>query len=106
MNRCAVWFILWPRNGGFRPKPGHRMDSTPISSILWPANGIQSTRILQAKAARQLCIGNELPAEGTGTFLIASGLFFLKKPFVTSNFESTFFGKGKSTDFGKVKSTP
>jgi len=25
---------------------------------------------------------------------------------VTSNFESTFFGKGKSTDFGKVKSTP
>ena len=25
---------------------------------------------------------------------------------VTSNFESTFFSKGKSTDFGKVKSTP
>jgi len=25
---------------------------------------------------------------------------------VTSNFESTFFGKGKSTDFRKVKSTP
>ena len=27
-------------------------------------------------------------------------------PSVTSNFESTFFSKGKSTDFGKVKSTP
>jgi len=33
-------------------------------------------------------------------------LFENRKSGVTSNFESTFFSKGKSTDFGKVKSTP
>ena len=29
--------ILWPRNRGFRPNPGHRMSETPLGSILWPA---------------------------------------------------------------------
>ncbi len=38
-----------------------------------------------------------------GEFLVPREL---TQEHVTSNFESTFFGKGKSTDFGKVKSTP
>ena len=44
-------------------------------------------------------------ATGSGkTLIMAGAMLYLYA--VMSNFEPSFFGKGKSTDFRKVKSTP
>ena len=46
------------------------------------------------------------PGEFEGERPLIHKISGAKRAAVTSNFESTFFGKGKSTDFRKVKSTP
>lgn len=85
---------------------GTIIDMSRIKQLLQLKKAGVSNRQIARDLKMSRDKANEYVSRAENNPLGIDGLLKLDDPVVTSNFESTFFGKGKSTDFGKVKSTP